>query len=75
MDGMDPLGRLLIVGGIVLAIVGAIIVFAPNLPFLGKLPGDIRIENENVRVFVPLGTMILLSIIATIVLNVIGRGR
>jgi hypothetical protein len=75
MDGMDPVGRLLIIGGVVLAIVGVILVLAPNIPFIGRLPGDIRIENENVRVFIPLGTMLLLSIIATIVLNVIGRDR
>jgi hypothetical protein len=75
MDGMDPVGRLLIIGGVVLAIVGVILVLAPNIPFIGRLPGDIRIENENVRVFIPLGTMLLLSIIATVVLNVIGRDR
>ena len=72
---MDPVGRLLIIGGVILAVVGVILVLAPNIPFLGRLPGDIRIENENVRVFIPLGTMLLLSIIATIVLNVIGRDR
>ena len=75
MDGIEPLARLLIVGGIILAVLGVILIAAPNLPFVGRLPGDIRIENENVRVFIPLGTMIVLSIIATIVLNVIGRGR
>ncbi len=72
MDGLD-LGRLLIIGGIALAVVGVIVVLAPNIPFLGRLPGDIRIEGENVRVFIPLGTMLLLSVILTIVLNVIGR--
>ncbi len=72
---MDPVGRLLIIGGVILAVVGVILVLAPNIPFLGRLPGDIRIDNENVRVFIPLGTMVLLSIIATIVLNVIGRDR
>ena len=53
--------------------VGLVIVIAPNIPFLGRLPGDIRIENENVRVFVPLGTMLLVSIVLTIVLNLISR--
>ena len=72
MEGID-LGRLLIVGGVVLALIGLVIVLAPNIPFLGRLPGDIRFEGENVRVFVPLGTMILVSIVLTILLNVIGR--
>ncbi len=73
MDSADGIGRLLIVGGVVIAIVGLVLVLAPNIPFLGRLPGDIRIENENTRVFIPLGTMLLLSIIATIVLNLISR--
>ena len=75
MDGPEALGRVLLVGGIVVAILGVVIVLAPNLPFLGRLPGDIRYENENVRILIPFGTMILVSIVATIVLNVIGRGR
>lgn len=73
MDGSDGVGRLLILGGIVVALLGVILVVAPQLPFLGRLPGDIRIERENVRVFVPLGTMLLVSIILTVLLNVIGR--
>ncbi len=75
MDGPEALGRVLIVGGIVVAILSVVIVLAPNLPLLGRLPGDIRYENENVRILIPFGTMILVSIVATIVLNVIGRGR
>jgi hypothetical protein len=75
VEGLEPLGRVLIVGGVVLAVVGLVLVLSPNIPFLGRLPGDIRIENENVRVFIPLGTMLVLSLIATVVLNLIGRGR
>jgi hypothetical protein len=75
VEGLEPLGRVLIVGGIVLALVGLVLVVSPNIPFLGRLPGDIRIENENVRVFIPIGTMIVLSLLATLVLNLIGRGR
>jgi hypothetical protein len=73
MEGAEGIGRLLIVGGVVIAIVGVVLVFAPNIPFLGRLPGDIRIENENVRVFIPLGTMLVLSVVATIVLNLLSR--
>ena len=75
MEGFDGVARLLIVGGLVLAAVGVVILVAPNVPFLGRLPGDIRIERENVRVFIPLGTMILVSVILTVLLNVIGRNR
>jgi len=73
MDGVDGIGRLLIVGGVVLAVVGLVLVVAPNIPFLGRLPGDIRIDSGNVKVFAPLGTMLLISIILTILLNVLNR--
>jgi hypothetical protein len=75
VDGVDGIGRLLIIGGVILAVVGVVLVLAPNIPFLGRLPGDIRIDGDNVRIFIPLGTMLVVSLILTIVLNVIGRGR
>ena len=73
MESVDGIGRLLIVGGLVLAVVGVVLVLAPNIPFLGRLPGDIRFESENVKVFVPLGTMLLVSLILTLLLNVLNR--
>jgi hypothetical protein len=73
VDGVDGIGRLLIIGGVLLAVVGVVLVLAPNIPFLGRLPGDIRINDDNVRVFIPLGTMLVVSVILTILLNVIAR--
>jgi hypothetical protein len=73
VEGVDGIGRLLIVGGVVLAVVGVVLVLAPNIPFLGRLPGDIRFESDNVKVFVPLGTMLLVSLILTLILNVLNR--
>ncbi|TMC63423.1 MAG: DUF2905 domain-containing protein [Chloroflexi bacterium] len=67
------MGRLLIVGGVLLAVVGVVIVLAPNIPFLGRLPGDIRIDNGNVKVFIPLGTMLIISLILTVILNLANR--
>jgi hypothetical protein len=73
MDDLQPIGRLLIVAGIVLALVGLLLVLGPRIPFLGRLPGDFEFESGNVRVFVPLGTMLLLSLLLTIILNVLNR--
>ena len=73
MDGIDGMGRLLILAGIILAAVGVLVVLAPNIPFLGRLPGDIRIDNGNVKVFIPLGTMLLISLILTLILNLANR--
>jgi hypothetical protein len=73
MDGVDGIGRLLIIGGVVLAVVGVVLVLAPNIPFLGRLPGDIRFQTDNVTVFIPLGTMLLVSVVLTVILNVLNR--
>ena len=75
MDDLQPIGRLLLIAGIMLAVVGGVILLGPRVPLLGNLPGDIRIERENLRVYIPLGTMLLLSLILTIILNLLNRGR
>jgi len=70
---LEPIGRTLIIVGIVVAVIGVFIVFGPRIPFLGRLPGDIRIERDGLVVFIPLGTMLLVSVVASIVLAVLGR--
>ena len=75
MEDLESIGRLLLVAGIVLAIIGGVLLLGPRIPLLGQLPGDIRIERENLRIFIPLGTMLLLSLVLTVVLNLLNRGR
>jgi uncharacterized protein HemY len=54
-------------------IVGALIRFAPGLfSWFGTLPGDIDIEGENSRVFIPITSMIVISIVVTVVVNLVG---
>jgi hypothetical protein len=71
---MENIARYLIFAGVVLIVVGAIFfgLAKLNLP-LGRLPGDFRIENGNSTFYFPLATSILVSIVLTILLNVIGR--
>jgi hypothetical protein len=71
MEGIDPIGRLLIIAGILLAVLGVLIVVAPSLA-LGRLPGDIHIDRGNLQIYIPFGTMILVSTVLTILLNVFG---
>jgi len=71
MDGIDPIGRLLIVVGVLLAILGMLIVVVPSVA-LGRLPGDIHIDRGNVQVYLPFGTMIVVSVVITILLNILG---
>jgi hypothetical protein len=73
MGDLQPIGRLLILAGVILALIGAVLVLGPRIPLLGRLPGDVHFETGNVRVFLPLGTMLLISLILTIVLNVLNR--
>jgi hypothetical protein len=73
VEGVEGIGRLLIIGGVLLAVIGVLLVAVPNIPFLGRLPGDIRVDSDNVRVFIPLGTMLVVSVVLTILLNLIAR--
>ena len=75
MPGMQELGRLLLVLGGVLLVVGLLLTLGGRIPFLGRLPGDIRIQRDNVSCFIPLATSLLLSILLTILLNIILRLR
>ena len=64
---MQNIGKSLIVMGLILAAVGLLLTFSGKIPFLGKLPGDIRIERENFTFFFPLGTCLLVSILISFV--------
>jgi len=63
---------LLIMGGTI-ALIGLILLLAPKIPLLGRLPGDIIIQREGFTCFFPLATMILVSIVLTILLNIVAR--
>jgi hypothetical protein len=66
------IGRLLITAGVVLVVVGALLRFGA-LSWFGNLPGDIRIEGERTRVFVPITSMLLLSLAASLLLSLLRR--
>jgi hypothetical protein len=61
-----PIGKLLIILGVALIIAGLLLTFAGKIPFLGKLPGDIRIEREHFSFYFPLGTCLLLSLLLSL---------
>jgi len=72
---LEGLGRTLIwIGGGLLAL-GLLFVLIGRIPGLGRLPGDIVIKRENVTIFIPLGTMIVVSIVLSVLLNLIARLR
>ena len=68
------MGRVLIVVGVVLALLGFLLTFGPKLPFrLGRLPLDIHYQRDNFRFYFPLGTSILLSLLLTLVFGLLNR--
>jgi uncharacterized protein HemY len=71
---MSDIGRLLIILGIVILIVGLIVTFLPSLR-LGRLPGDIVIRRGNWSVYIPIVTSILISLILTLLLWFFGSFR
>jgi hypothetical protein len=71
---MENIGRLLMIGGVILFVLGGLVFLAAKfgIPF-GRLPGDIRIEGKNTTFCFPLGSSILISILLTIIINLIGK--
>ena len=65
---MSDLARFLIIAGVVLAAVGLVLLLAPKIPWLGRLPGDITYRRGNFTFYFPLGTSILISVILTLIL-------
>ncbi len=64
---MQDMGKALIVLGFILAAAGILIAYGGKIPFLGKLPGDLRIERENFTLFFPLGTCLAISIVVSFI--------
>jgi Protein of unknown function (DUF2905) len=71
--GFQGIGWALIVLGIVIAVAGILIVAGGRIPILGHLPGDIVIQRENVTIFIPLGTMLVVSLVVSVVLALVNR--
>jgi len=70
---MSPeLGRTLLVIGLVLVVVGGLAALGVRLPF-GRLPGDIAIEGERGGIYIPIVTMIIVSVVLTVIVNLLIR--
>ncbi len=71
---MEQFGRLLIVLGGILALVGVILTLGPKLPFrIGRLPLDFHYQRDNFTFYFPLGTSIVLSLLLTLVFSLLNR--
>jgi hypothetical protein len=70
---MAPLGKLLILLGVVIALVGAGLLLANKIPYIGRLPGDIYIKKENFSFYFPVTTSILISLILSLIFWIFRR--
>jgi hypothetical protein len=74
MSNLSDLGRILLILGGVIIVVGLVFLFAGRLPFLsffGRLPGDINIRRGSTTFFFPLVSCILASVVLTVLLNLL----
>ena len=75
MDGLEPVGRALVIIGLFITVLGAVMLLTPRVPWLGRLPGDLVIQRDGLTIYLPITTMIIVSLVLSVVLNVIGRNR
>lgn len=68
---MEGLGKILLIVGGIIVILGLVLVFSQHIPFVGKLPGDIFIKKNGFSFYFPIVTMLIISILITIIVNVV----
>ncbi|MFH1147073.1 MAG: DUF2905 domain-containing protein [Pseudomonadota bacterium] len=73
MNGFSQLGKLLVLFGLVIAVIGLIVILGGRVSWLGRLPGDIYIKRKNFTFYFPLATSLLVSLIITLILMLFRR--
>lgn len=63
---MNDIGKALVVVGLALVVLGAVFWLGDKTPWFGKLPGDIHVEREHYKLYFPLTTCLLISILLTV---------
>lgn len=69
---MDGVGKILLVAGLAIAVLGLLLMFGPKIPWLGRLPGDILIKRGNTTFYFPVVTCIVLSIVISLLARLFG---
>lgn len=71
MSSLEDIGRVLLIVGIAVAVIGLLLLAVGRIPGVGRLPGDLVLRTDGVTCFIPIATMLLLSLLLTILVNVI----
>lgn len=66
-------GKILLLVGVFLLVLGLLFIFWQRIPLLGRLPGDIFLQKGNLRLFFPIATCVGISIVLTVILNFVLR--
>lgn len=72
---MGDLGKWLVLAGALIAALGAVIWLFPHVPWLGRLPGDVVIERGSVRVWFPIVSCLVVSVVLSLLLHLFSRLR
>ena len=70
---MPAIGKMFVILGVVLIVIGLGFMFGDKIPYIGRLPGDISIKRENFSFYFPITTSIVISIILTILFSIFRR--
>ena len=71
MVPLADLGRIVLIIGIALAVMGGLLLLLSRVPGIGRLPGDVIIRSDGITCVIPLATMLIVSLLLTILVNVI----
>ena len=71
---MQQTGKYILIAGLIIVLIGAVLwLFGNKLSWLGRLPGDLYVKKENYTLYIPITTMILLSIVITLIMWLIRK--
>lgn len=73
MEGFGAFGKILIILGIIMIVVGGLFMFGNKIPFVGRLPGDIVVHKKNFHFYFPITTSIIISIILSLIMWLLSR--
>lgn len=75
MFSLEAIGKMLVFFGIFMVLFGLLFMLAGKIPFLGKLPGDIAIHTKRFLFYFPIVTSLIISLLLTVIINVIFRHK
>lgn len=73
VESFGLIGKIFIVFGLIMLTVGAIIMFAGRIPWIGRLPGDIYIQKKNFTFYFPLTTSVIISVLISLLFWFLSR--